>query len=391
MAEILSRVNLKDRNCSIASEYGECKKGISLKDLNPSFYNLRYDTPEKKRIHDANFAFVTSTLSKVHTKMVEPLYNVTYAKDIPINVGGGFVDFVDYYTVDWIGNPGADGVTGNNVNIVPRANAQLSHVAVPVFNFEMAYDIKFIEIDKLNKLQLQKSVEAIYKDAIMASWDLFVDEIAYMGRNGSGGLFNHPDVVATTVPVGTKTSAVSGDAGFKAMTDDEIVGVFNGILSYYLINTNNNLALLPDTFLVPMTDSAELSSRYSSLLTATLREFIMNHNVGIDEAAAADEGSYKIKIKGRGRLNGMGANQAGRIVVYKNKEDFVRLDIPYGMQLYFTMPNVDKAAYTSYFVGQVSLVQLPYNKAADGAAALNGTDANGQIGAVTYWDLSKKS
>ena len=87
----------------------------------------------------------------------------------------------------------------------------------------------------------------------------------------------------------------------------------------------------------------------------------------------------------------MGANSAGRIVVYKNKEDFVRLDIPYGMQLYFTMPNVDKAAYTSYFVGQVSLVQLPYNKAADGAAALNGTDTNGQIGAVTYWDLDKKA
>ena len=107
----------------------------------------------------------------------------------------------------------------------------------------------------------------------------------------------------------------------------------------------------------------------------------MNHNVGIDEAVASDEGSYKIKIKGRSRLDKMGTASVGRIVVYKNKEDFVRLDIPYGMQLYFTAPNVDKAAYTSYFVGQVSAIQLPYNS----------SKTDGMLGAVTYWDLAAKS
>lgn len=375
MAELFSQVKLNDKSCSIASEYGECKKGISLRDMNPSFFRLRYPTEEARKLHDANFAFVTSTLSKAHTKMVEPLYNVTYAKDIPINTGGGFVDFVDYYTVEWLGNPVQNqAVVGNNVNIVARANAKLKHKAVDVVNFEMAYDIKFIEIDKLNKLQLQKSVEAIYKQSIMASWDLFVDEIAYLGRNGQNGLFNHPDVVATEIPQGTKDATKKG---FEAMTDAEIIGQFNGILSYYLINSNNNIALLPDTFLVPMADSATLSSRYSTLLTATLREFIMKHNVGIDESMAADEGEYKIKIKGRARLDGMGKNSAGRMVVYRYKEDFVRMDIPYPMQLYFTMPNVDKAAYTSYFVGQVSTIQLPYN---DGSVD--------QLGAVTYWDFA---
>lgn len=377
--EILSQVSLKDRTSSITAEYHENKKGISLKNMFPAYYRAMYTTKEARTLHDANFAFVTSTLSKVHTKMVEPLYNVTYAKDIPINMGGGFVDYVDFYTVDWIGKPDSNqAAVGNNINIVPRVNAKLKHTAVPVYNFEMAYDIKFIEVDKLNKLQLQKSVEAIYKDAIMASWDMFVDEVAYIGRNDAGGLFNHPDVLVNSIPQGTKDTTKDG---FAAMTDDEIVGFFNGVLSYYLINSNNNIALLPDTFLLPMSASSILSSRYSTLLTATLREFIMNHNVGIDEAMASDEGSYKIKIKGRSRLDKMGSANVGRIVVYKNKEDFVRLDIPYGMQLYFTAPNVDKAAYTSYFVGQVSAIQLPYNA----------SKTDGMLGAVTYWDLAAHS
>jgi hypothetical protein len=54
------------------------------------------------------------------------------------------------------------------------------------------------------------------------------------------------------------------------------------------------------------------------------------------------------------------------------------MDQPYPMQLYYTAPNVDKACYTTYFVGQVSLIQLPYN-----------TGEADMLGAVTYWDLAK--
>lgn len=370
---IMQQVDLRDRD--IAHEYEENKVGVSLRDVAPGWFNKRYPTEKARRIHDSNFAFVTTALSKLHEKVVEPKYNVTYMKDIPINVGGGMVDYVDYYSVDWLGDPLQNqAVVGNNVNIVPRVNAKLSHKAVEVFNFELAYDIKFIEIDKLDKIQFTKSIEAIYKDAIIASWDFFNDEIGYMGRNGVGGLFTHPDAQQFVLPAGTKDATKDG---FEAMTDEEIVGVFNGILSYYLTNSNNNLSVLPDTFLIPMNAASILSGRFSTLLNATLREFIMNHNVGIDEAMAADEGDFKIKIKGRARLNALGDNQVGRIVAYRYNEEFVRMDQPYPMQLYYTGPNVDKACYTTYFVGQVSAIQLPYN-----------SDKT-MLGAVTYWDLAR--
>lgn len=370
MESIFKEVSLRDSKMSIARTVDQNKKGVSLRDANPSLYKAL----GKTKVHDANFAFVMTELSKLHQKVYEPKFNTTYAQDVPIDVGGGMVEFVDFFTVEWAGMPdGNQNLTGNNVNIIPRSNAKLNHKKVNVYNFEIAYDIKFIEIDKLNKLNFQKSIEAIYKDAILAGWDMFCDKIAYEGPNGNDGLFTSENVLTTVIPKGTQAT---DETGFAQMTDSEIVSTINGILSFYLINTNNNIDLLPDVFLLPSNDASELSSRFSELYTNTLRNFLMEYNVGVDEAVAAGFEDYKIKFRGRPRLNGAGTNNAGRIVVYKFDKDYVRMDIPYPVQVYYTGPNTDKLCYTTYFVGQVSQIQLPYNVNAS------------EIGPVTYWDFT---
>ena len=366
---IISAVSLKDSEMSIASTAIENKRGVSLRDSNPGLYKSLGMT----KVHDANFAFVMTQLSKLHEKVYEPKYNTTYAQDVPIKVGGGLVDFVDFFTVEWAGMPTDANLTGNNTNIIPKVNAKLNHRKVNVYNFEIAYEIKFIEIDKLQKVNFAKSIEAIYKDAILAGWDLFCDKLAYEGANGNDGLFTSPNVVTTVIPQGTADATATG---FAQMTDAEIVSTINGILSFYLINTNNNIDLLPDTFLLPTNDATELSSRFSALYSNTLRAFLMEYNVGLDEAKAAGFDNFKLKMRGRARLNGAGTNEAGRIVVYKMNEDYVRMDIPYPVQVYYTGPNTDKLCYTTYFVGQASEIQMPYN--------VNNTD----LGPVTYWDFT---
>lgn len=371
---MFKEVSLRDSAVSVVDSFKQNKRGISFGDMSPSGFRKMYPNEKARKLHDGNFAFVMTNLSKLHTKVYEPKWNTTYAQDMPIVLGGGLVDFVDFFSVEWSGMPSTEqNLTGNNVNIIPRVNAKLNHEKVNVYNFEIAYDMKFIEIDKLNKVNFQKALDAIYKDAILAGWDMFCDKIAYEGADGTNGLFTSDDKVkVSVVPQGTLN--VNAD-GLKAMTDTEIVGLINGILSYYLINTNNNISLLPDKFLLPVSDATELSSRFSTLYTATLREFLMKHNVGIDEAEAVGA-KYSISISGRARLNGAGTQKGGRIVAYRKDEDFVRMDIPYMVQNYYTGPNIDKMCYSTYFVGQVSDVQMPYNK------------NNTELGAVTYWDLA---
>lgn len=323
------------------------------------------------KLHDTNFAFLTTTLAKLHTKLYEPKHFVTYAQDIPVNVGGGFVDYVSYYTVDWAGIMNEfRNVVGNNANYIPRVNAGLNQKKVNVYTFEVAYDLRFIELEKMKKLTLQKSIQEIYQNAIVAGWDLFVQKVAYTGVDGATGLFNAATVYTSTIDNSTATAS---NSGFKGMSDASVVAFFNGVFEYYLLNTNMNIGLLPDTFLVPTFVGSDLSSRFSALYTASLRKFIVEHNLGVDEG----DGEVKIRIQSRPALNGLGTGSHGRIVAYKKDEDFVRIDMPYPMQHYITLPNIDKMSYTSAFVGQVSEVQLPYNT------------SNSELGVVSYWDFTK--
>lgn len=324
------------------------------------------------KIHDSNFAFLTTTLAKLHTQLYEPKYFVTYAEDVPIDVGGGFVDYVSYYTVDWAGIMNEfRNVVGNNANYIPRVNAGLNQKRVNVYTFEVAYDLRFIELEKMKKLTLQKSIQDIYSNAIVAGWDLFVQKVAYLGVDGHTGLFNDSNVLTTTIA--NNVEEVAANTGFKGMSDAAVVSFFNGVFETYLLNSNMNISLLPDTFLVPTFVGSDLSSRFSALYTSTLRKFILEHNLGVDES----NGDVKVTIKSRPALNDLGAGSHGRIVAYKKDKSFVRLDMPYPMQHYITLPNIDKMSYTSAFVGQVSEIQLPYNT------------SDAELGVVTYWDFTK--
>lgn len=341
-------------------------KAFSIKDAYGATAAKMYVGDSK--VHDANFAFLTTALAKVSTDLAEPKHYVTYADDIPVDVGGGFVDYVEYYSVDWAGIMNEfRNVVGNNTNYIPRVNAGLNQKRVNVYSWEVAYDLRFLELEKMKKLTLQKSIQDIYQNAIVAGWDLFVQKIAYTGIKGSTGLFNNANVSVDTID----NSSTTGN-GFEGMSDGAVVAFFNGVFNTYLTDSNMNLNILPDTFLVPSFVGSDLSSRFSSLYTSTLRKFILDHNLGSDES----DGQVKIRISSRPDLDTLGTNNVGRIVAYKRDKSFVRIDMPYPLQHYITLPNIEKMSYTTAFVGQVSEVQLPYNT--------NSTD----LGIVTYWDFT---
>lgn len=320
------------------------------------------------QLHDANFAFLSTTLAKLHTKVYEPKSYFTYSEDVPIDTGGGFVDYVEYMTVDWAGiMSDTRNIFGNNGNLIPRINASMTQNRVPVFTYEIAYDLRFVELEKMKKINLQKSIEKIYEEGILVGFDYFVQNVAYTGLNGQAGLFNSPAVLTGTID----NSATSG-FGFEGLSDSEIVGFFNGVFTRYLSDSNMNINLLPNTFLVPTFVTEELSNRMSALYTNTLLDFIKEHNIA--KAQVGD--GFKIEIKARPALDTLGTFGYGRIVAYRKEKEYVRLDMPYPIQHFITLPNIDKMAYTTAFVGQVSVIQLPYNQ------------SSASLGIVTYWDFT---
>lgn len=350
---------------------------VSVTELYPRAYKTLKDSKTVK-IHDANFAFYRTELAKLNPTPYAPLSNFTYAQDIDIDVGGGFVDLVSYFKIDYAGLMNtAKNIVGNDVNVIPRINAGLTKENAPVFTWEVAYDLRFVELEKMKKIEIGKSIQEIYASGILIGWDAFAQTVAYSGSGNASGLFNSDEIVPVVTIDNTAPGGETQENGFGTyMTDVDIADVFNEIFAYYLEQSNMNPEIIPNTILVPTYVGKQLSGRISQLYTATLREFLCKHNLAIDEL---DDENFKVKIKSRPQLNFAGVNQAGRIVTYRKDKRFVKLDMPYPMQHYITLPNMDKLAYTSAFVGQISSIQLPYNSTPD------------ELGAVVYWDLTKKA
>jgi len=324
------------------------------------------------KVHDANFAFLSTTLAKLHTKTYEPKVWFTFAEDVPVDTGGGFVDYIEYFTVDWAGIMNdTRNIFGNNGNLIPRVNASMTQNRVPVYTYEIAYDLRFVELEKMKKINLQKSIEQIYQDGILAGWDYFCQRIAYLGI-GSGAAASHGLFNSANVLVGTIDNSATTGRGFEGLSDAQLIGFFNGVFMRYLVESNMNISLLPDTFLVPSYVSTDACNRISALYTNNILEFLKEKNLG--KAQAGDK--FKLTIKARPDLDDMGTFGAGRIVAYRKEKDFVRLDMPYPVQHFITLPNVDKMSYTTAFVGQVSALQMPYNQSSDA------------LGVVTYWDFN---
>lgn len=343
---------------------------VSVYDM---YGNLKFVPGVKnKKVHDANFAFLSTTLAKMHTTLVEPKYNVNYMKDIPINVGGGFVDYVEYQTVEWGAmSQQVANLFGNNGNVIPRINAALTKERVNVFTYELAYDLSFVELEKLDTIKLRKQLTDIYNNVAVASWDLFLEKLAYEGINGSKSFFNNPNVLVMSID---NTSASAANKGFVGMTDAAIVAWFNGMFEYFLVGSNLNMKILPDRILVPTFVGSDLTSRMSPLYTNTLRSFIRSHNLAVDES---DLDNYKVAIESRPQLNELGVGGHGRIVAYRKDEAYVRMDMTYAFQAYMTLPDIARACYTTIFIGQASEVQLPY------------CTSNTELAPIMYCDFEK--
>lgn len=325
--------------------------------------------PEKAKLHDAGFSFLKSALSKLDPTVYKPKRFITYGMDLDVEEGGGIVEFIEYFTADWSGIADeVNNVFGNQANYVPRINAGLVQNTIPVYTFEIAYDLRFIDLEKIAKQSLPQSVESVYKDTILAAFDLFVNRIAYLGAKGNDGLFTSSKVVPQSLPVG------GSDAELSAMSDAEVLALMNGMLAEYIEDGRFNVDLLPDTILVP-TQLGKALQRHSELFTQNLRNYFAKNNYVTDEAEAHDLKDFTLHIRTRSQLDDLGLYGTGRVVMYRKSAEFVKIWIPYPIKPYQTsVINIERMAYTTLFVGQVSAVQMPYNDGSD-------------FGAVTYWDF----
>ena len=343
---------------------------LSMADMYPQIFN---SWPEATRkAHDAGFAFLTNKLAKLDPTLYKPLFNITYGKDIKgIEVGNDLVDAIEYYSADYTGlMDTVNNMFGEKGSIIPRVTGGLMQGKLPVFNFEIAYDLSFVEVEKLSGKQLPISIEKVYQELVTTGFDLFANRVAYLGVGAQGGLLNHDNVEVNSIPT------ISAAVFQSTATDQQVLAVINGMFKHYFDQSNFNINIIPDTLLVPSFVATTLSDRISTMYTNTLYEFLLEHNLAKNTALVNGLNDFKLNIVARVQLDTLGTAGKGRFVLYRNDPMFVKFHIPFGFKSFYTGPNVEKMAYTTLWVAQVAQIQLPYNESSD------------EFGAVTYWDFA---
>lgn len=296
-------------------------------------------------------AFLVSELEKRDPLIRKPLTSFTYPRDIVIQSGGGWVDYVSAMSVAYgiTGGAGASPVTAGGANGIPVVQASVDKGVYKAHVFAAALRVMFQDMQRSN--YIGRSLDNLLQDGVRMAYDKHMDENTYVGieEYGTTGLVNNPDVTETTAANGAATTAT-----WATKTPQEILKDVNDALTAVWAANEYDETAVPNHILIPYEQyNYILTTMVTDLATETIYDFLMKNNV-----AAKNGGSLFI---GATRwCKGVGTGSKDRMVVYVNHERFVKEDELVPMSRIMSAPNVANVCYDTAYMANISEVQLFY-------------------------------
>lgn len=296
-------------------------------------------------------AFLVSELEKRDPLIRKPLTSFTYPRDIVIQSGGGWVDYVSAMSVAYgiTGGAGASPVTAGGANGIPVVQASVDKGVYKAHVFAAALRVMFQDMQRSN--YIGRSLNNLLQDGVRMAYDKHMDENTYVGieEYGTTGLVNNPDVTETTAANGAATTST-----WATKTPQEILKDVNDALTAVWAANEYDETAVPNHILIPYEQyNYILTTMVTDLAAETIYDFLMKNNV-----AAKNGGSLFI---GATRwCKGAGTGEKDRMVVYVNHERFVKEDELVPMSRIMSAPNVASVCYDTAYMANISEVQLFY-------------------------------
>lgn len=300
-------------------------------------------------------AFLNSELEYSTQHLVKPLTSMTHPRDITVQNGGGFVDFISAYSSDYA-------TTGSNqYGLQGTSNTDIAEIQVAInkglwhaWNWAVGFTITDIDLKKLqNAKRLGQpppfSLQKMLEDGVTLTWNKALEVITYKGWLGQPGIVNNPGVVSSVAANGA-----SGHPQWSTKTPVEIQTDIN-----FMINQTNTASAfagagMADTILIPWSVYPVLmqpmtTGAYSSVLNYILENNIARQN-GID---------LKILPLANDWIATAGVGSTARSVAYRNNEETVVLRAPVTANKIMTVPTADKGgAYQTIYNGCIGQPQV---------------------------------
>lgn len=300
-------------------------------------------------------AFLASELEKRDTMVRTPLTSFTYARDLPIRVGGGWAEYISAMQVGY----GIAGGSGDNLmhaggsNGVPMVQADFSKGLYKTHMIAAGIRVMWVDMQREN--MTGRNLDTLLQTGLRLTYDKHMEENAYVGfaRYGTTGLLNNPDV---TVMGASSNGEADASTKFKDKTPDQILADFNDAILAAWEAAEYDRDAVPNHILLPYEQFNYLATtRVSDLAEKTILAFLSENNV-------AKQNGSDLYIGATSWCKGAGEDGKDRMVVYSNKERFLAMDELVPLTRAMTGPNVEQFCYDTAYAGNLSEVEIFYDQ-----------------------------
>lgn len=296
-------------------------------------------------------AFLVSELEKKDPLIRKPLTSVTYPRDININVGGGWVDYVSAMSVAYGLTGGSENgpVQAGGANGLPIVQASVDKGVYKAHVFATALRIMFVDMQKANFIG--RSLDQLLQDGVRLSYDKHMDANVYVGLSdyATTGLVNNPYATETTVDNGA-----AGTSTWATKTPLEILADINGAITAVWAAAEYDTEAMPNHILIPYEQYTYImNTPVTDLATETILDFVLKNNVAAKNGGSLFVGATRW-------CKGAGTGSKDRMVVYVNHERYVNVDELVPLTRAMTQPNATNACYDTAYMANISEVQLFY-------------------------------
>ncbi len=298
-------------------------------------------------------AFLISELEKKDTLIREPLDSFTYPRDIVIEVGGGWVDFISAQGVSYgvTGGSGESPIQAGGSNGLPVVQASVDKGTFKAHTFGAALRVKWVDMQKSNFVG--RSLEQLLTDGMRRTYDKHMDQNVYVGFTnfGTTGLINDANVTATTAAAtGTGSSTEWADK-----TPEQILQDVNDALTAAWAAAEYDESAIPNHVIIPYSCFTRVATtKVTELAEKTILKYILENNI-----LTLTKGK-ELFIGGCKWLDGAGAGSTNRMVVYNNDKRFVKMDELVPLTRAMTQPNATSFCYDTAYAANLSEVQIFY-------------------------------
>lgn len=304
----------------------------------------------------SGLAFLQSQLEVIDTDLVRPMQAVTHKRDIAVEVGGGFPEFISAFATNF-GTTGTQyfGLQGTNNTDIPEAQADIQKGLWRTYVWAMGMTITWVDLRRMETaLRIGQappfSLQELYEEAVETNWVKALDYVTYAGFLGDAGLVNNASVYEYTVanPGSGTTWAVK--------TPQQILADVNTMLNQTVMNSGYDAQEgMADHLLIPYTQFAYLTQPMAiggAPVAMSIISYIEK------ECVAAHHGiPFKIDFLPNPWISGKGAGSTDRAVAYKNSKKSVYLKVPQPMIQAMTVPTTRAGgAYETMYAGCISQV-----------------------------------